>query len=86
VQLLLLDLHAVGLSGLEVIAKMTRQGKAIIDDQSDSQSAPPSSMDFIRRTSAGRVAQAVEKVQPRVRKGGGELSCSALKAHCPAAD
>ena len=73
---LLLDLHGVGLErALEIIAKNDEAGQRIIDDLGRD---PLMSsllvlyglhpLDF-----EGRVTQAVERVQPRVRKGGGEL-------------
>ncbi len=73
---LLLDLHAVGLERvLEVVAKNDDSGQGIIDDLGRDPlvgsllvlyGLHPLDLE-------GRVAQAVEKVQPRVRKGGGEL-------------
>src|SRR5579862_9890605 len=73
---MLLDLHAVGLERtLEIIAKNEESGQRIIDDLG--RDSLVSSLlvlyglhpvDF-----AGRVMQAVEKLQPRVRKGGGEI-------------
>jgi Fe-S cluster biogenesis protein NfuA len=73
---LLLDLHAVGLErALEVIAKNDDSGQRIIDDLGRDPlvgsllvlyGLHPLDLE-------GRIAQAVEKVQPRVRKGGGEL-------------
>jgi Fe-S cluster biogenesis protein NfuA len=73
---LLLDLHAVGLERtLEVIAKNDDSGRRIIDDLGRDPlvgsllvlyGLHPLDLE-------GRVAEAVEKVRPRVRKGGGEL-------------
>jgi Fe-S cluster biogenesis protein NfuA len=73
---LLLDLHAVGLERtLEVIAKNDDSGQRIIDDLGRDPlvgsllvlyGLHPLDLE-------DRVAQAVDKVQPRVRKGGGEL-------------
>jgi Fe-S cluster biogenesis protein NfuA len=73
---LLLDLHAVGLERtLEVIAKNGDSGQRIIDDLGRDPLVSSllvlyglHPLDF-----EGRVTQAVERVQPRVRKGGGEL-------------
>jgi Fe-S cluster biogenesis protein NfuA len=73
---LLLDLHAVGLErALEVIAKNDNAGQLIIDDLGRDPLVSSllvlyglHPLDF-----EGRVAQAVERVQPRVRKGGGEV-------------
>jgi Fe-S cluster biogenesis protein NfuA len=73
---MLLDLHAVGLERtLEIVAKNEESGQRIIDDLG--RDSLVSSLlvlyglhpvDF-----EGRVMQAVEKLQPRVRKGGGEI-------------
>src|ERR1700730_5551033 len=73
---MLLDLHAVGLERtLEIVAKNEESGQRIIDDLG--RDSLVSSLlvlyglhpvDF-----EGRVMQAVEKVRPHVRKGGGEL-------------
>ena len=73
---LLLDLHAVGLErALEIVAKNDEAGQRIIDDLGRDPLVSSllvlyglHPLDF-----EGRVTQAVEKVQPRVRKGGGEL-------------
>jgi Fe-S cluster biogenesis protein NfuA len=73
---LLLDLHAVGLERtLEVIAKNDDSGQGIIDDLGRDPLVSSllvlyglHPLDF-----EGRVSQAVERVRPRVRKGGGEL-------------
>jgi Fe-S cluster biogenesis protein NfuA len=73
---LLLDLHAAGLERtLEVVAKNDESGQRIIDDLGRDPLVSSllvlyglHPLDFEQR-----VTQAVEKVQPRVRKGGGEL-------------
>jgi Fe-S cluster biogenesis protein NfuA len=73
---LLLDLHAVGLERtLEIVARNDESGQPTIDDLGRDPLVSSllvlyglHPLDF-----EGRVAQAVEKVQPRVRKGGGEL-------------
>jgi Fe-S cluster biogenesis protein NfuA len=72
---LLLDLHSVGLErALEIVAR-NESGPGIVDDLGRDPlvgsllvlyGLHPLDLE-------GRVAQAVEKVQPRVRKGGGEL-------------
>ena len=72
---LLLDLHSVGLErALEIVVR-NESGPGIIDDLGRDPlvgsllvlyGLHPLDLE-------GRVAQAVEKVQPRVRKGGGEL-------------
>ena len=73
---LLLDLHAVGLERtLEVIAANLETGQQIIDDLGRDPFVSsllilygihPLDLD-------SRILQAVERVQPQVRKGGGEL-------------
>ncbi len=73
---LLLDLHAVGLErALEVVAKNGEAGQRIIDDLGCDPLVSsllvlygihPLDLDI-------RITQAVEKLQPQVRKGGGEL-------------
>jgi Fe-S cluster biogenesis protein NfuA len=73
---LLLDLHAAGLErALEIVAENGEAGQSIIDDLGRDHLVSSllvlyglHPVDF-----EGRVTQAVEKVQPRVRKGGGEL-------------
>jgi Fe-S cluster biogenesis protein NfuA len=73
---LLLDLHAVGLERtLEIVARNDESGQPTIDDLGRDPLVSSllvlyglHPLDF-----EGRVVQAVEKVQPRVRKGGGEL-------------
>jgi len=73
---LLLDLHAVGLErALEVIAKNGDTGLRVIDELG--RDPLVSSLLVLYGIHPldleSRVTQAVEKVQPRVRKGGGEL-------------
>jgi Fe-S cluster biogenesis protein NfuA len=73
---LLLDLHAAGLERmLEVVAQNGETGQQIIDDLGSDPLVSsllvlyglhPLDLD-------SRIAQAVEKVRPQVRKGGGEL-------------
>jgi Fe-S cluster biogenesis protein NfuA len=73
---LLLDLHAVGLERtLEVIAKNDDSGQRIIDDLGrDSLVGSLLVLYGLHPLDLeSRAAQAVERVQPRVRKGGGEL-------------
>ena len=73
---LLLDLHAAGLERvMEIIAKSGEPGLNTIDDLGRDPLVSSllvlyglHPLDF-----EGRVAQAVEKVRPNVRKGGGEL-------------
>jgi Fe-S cluster biogenesis protein NfuA len=73
---MLLDLHAVGLERtLEIISKNDESGQRIIDDLGGDSLVSSllvlyglHPLDF-----ESRVMHAVEKVQPRVRKGGGEL-------------
>jgi Fe-S cluster biogenesis protein NfuA len=73
---LLLDLHAAGLERvMEIIAKSGEPGLNTIDDLGRDPLVSSllvlyglHPLDF-----EGRVAQAVEKVRPHVRKGGGEL-------------
>ena len=73
---LLLDLHAVGLERvLEIIAKNGDSGQRTIDDLG--RDPLVSSLLVLYNLHPldleSRVAQAVEKVQPKVRKGGGVL-------------
>jgi Fe-S cluster biogenesis protein NfuA len=73
---LLLELHAVGLERvMEIIAKNGDAGQQAIDDLG--RDPLVSSLLVLYGLHPldleSRVAQAVEKVQPRVRKGGGEL-------------
>ena len=73
---LLLDMHAVGLErALEIVAKNQESGSRIIDDLG--RDALVGSLLVLYGLHPldleGRIAQAVEKVRPRVRKGGGEL-------------
>lgn len=73
---LLLDLHAVGLERvMDIIAKNGDSGQHAIDDLG--RDPLVSSLLVLYGLHPldleSRVAQAVEKVQPRVRKGGGEL-------------
>jgi Fe-S cluster biogenesis protein NfuA len=73
---LLLDLHAVGLERmLEIVAKEGDAGQHAIDELG--QDSLVSSLLVLYGLHPldleSRVARAVEKVQPRVRKGGGEL-------------
>ncbi len=73
---LLLDLHAVGLERtLEIVAKNDESGQRIIDDLGrDSLVSSLLVLYGLHPLDFGeRVTQAVEKVQPKVRKGGGEL-------------
>jgi Fe-S cluster biogenesis protein NfuA len=73
---LLLDLHAAGLERvMEIMAKSGEPGLSTIDDLGRDPLVSSllvlyglHPLDF-----EGRVAQAVEKVRPHVRKGGGEL-------------
>jgi Fe-S cluster biogenesis protein NfuA len=73
---LLLDLHAVGLERvLELVAKNGEPGQRVIDDLG--RDPLVSSLLVLYGLHPldleSRVTQAVEKLQPRVRKGGGEL-------------
>lgn len=73
---LLLDLHAAGLErALEIVAEKGDQGQSTIDDLG--RDPLVSSLLVLYNLHPldleGRVAQAVERVQPKVRKGGGEL-------------
>src|SRR5271170_6873453 len=73
---LLLDLHAVGLERvMEIVAKNGDSGQRTIDDLG--RDPLVSSLLVLYGLHPldleSRVAQAVERVQPRVRKGGGEL-------------
>ena len=80
---LLLDLHATGLERvLEIVAKNGDAGQRAIDDLG--QDALVSSLLVLYGLHPldleTRVAQAVEKVQPRVRKGGGELELLGMES------
>jgi Fe-S cluster biogenesis protein NfuA len=73
---LLLDLHAVGLERvMEIVARNDESGQRTIDDLG--RDPLVSSLLVLYNLHPldleSRVAQAVEKVQPKVRKGGGEL-------------
>ena len=73
---LLLDLHAAGLEQvMEIVAKNGEAGQRMIDELG--RDPLVSSLLVLYGLHPldleSRVAQAVEKVQPRVRKGGGEL-------------
>jgi len=74
---LLLDLHSVGLERvMEIVAKSDESGQHVIDDLG--RDPLVSSLLVLYGLHPldleSRVAQAVKKVQPRVRKGGGELN------------
>jgi Fe-S cluster biogenesis protein NfuA len=80
---LLLDLHAVSLErALEIVAKNHESGQRIIDDLGRDPLVSSllvlyglHPLDF-----EDRVSQAVEKVRPRLRKGGGELELVAIES------
>ena len=80
---LLLDLHATGLERvLEIVAKNGDAGQRAIDDLG--QEALVSSLLVLYGLHPldleSRVAHAVEKVRPRVRKGGGELELLGMES------
>ena len=80
---LLLDLHAAGLERvMEVIAKDDVAGQRIIDDLGRDSLVSSllvlyglHPLDF-----ESRVSQAIEKIQPQVRKGGGELELLSIES------
>ncbi len=79
---LLLDLHAVGLERvMEIVAKNGDPGQRLIDDLG--RDPLVSSLLVLYGLHPldleSRVTQAVERVQPRVRKGGGELELLAIE-------
>ena len=79
---MLLDLHAVGLErAIEVIAKNGDTGLRVIDELGrDPLVGSLLILYGIHPLDIeSRITQAVEKVQPRVRKGGGELALLSFK-------
>jgi Fe-S cluster biogenesis protein NfuA len=81
---LLLDLHAAGLErSLEIIAQGGDAGQRAIDDlgRDPLVSSLLVLYDLHPLDLEGRVIQAVEKIAPRVRKGGGELELLDVKAN-----